>query len=364
MYLRQVIYQLGMRLKSLVPCFHKSHHENLIWLVVGIAYAHTVSLPGAARQAPGKRIQLEARVQRFERLLQCPKLVPLETLRPVASKILRAQRRRKQPLVIVMDRSMINDTLNLLHLALAYGGRALPLGWVRVPHEGNSDLALQQELLRWLQSCLPVGARPTLIADREFHSIHLASWLAQELQWDFILRLKAGTKVACDGSWLRAGDLAERGRTTLFRQVKVTMDPKATHRLNLVTHWDRDETEPWLLATNLTCAQTTVTTYAERFWIEEMFSDHKSRGLNLEATRLRDPDRLERLLVAVVLAYLWIMEVGALVVVTDRWRQVDNRGAQRSVSLCQIGLRWLDERRNENHWPPLFSGFFKPLSVP
>jgi hypothetical protein len=184
MYLRSVIYQLGMRLKSLLPCFHKSHHENLIWLIVGMTYGHTVSLPGAARKAPGKRVQLEARVQRFERLLQCPKFVPLEVLRPVVTKVLRAQQRRRQPLVILLERSMINDTLNLLHVALAFGGRALPLGWVRVPHEGNSDLALQQQLLRWLQSCLPQGARPTLLADREFHSIHLAQWVGEELQWD------------------------------------------------------------------------------------------------------------------------------------------------------------------------------------
>lgn len=69
-----------------------------------------------------------------------------------------------------------------------------------------------------------------------------------------------------------------------------------------------------------------------------MFSDEKSCGLNLEETRLIDPDRIERL-VAVTLAYLWIMEVGALVVTRDQWRQVDNRGAERSISLCQIGLR-------------------------
>jgi len=43
-----------------------------------------------------------------------------------------------------------------------------------------------------------------------------------------------------------------------------------------------------------------------------MFSDHKSRGLNLESTRLTGPDRIERLLVAVTLAYLWIMERGRL----------------------------------------------------
>ena len=361
MYLRNVIYQLGTRLKSLLPCFHKSHHENLIWLVVGMVYARRVSLPAAAGKAPGKRIQREARVQRFERLLQCPKFVPLEVLRPVVTKVLRAQHRRKQPLVILMDRSMINDTLNLLHVALAYGGRALPLGWVRVPHEGNSDLALQQALLSWLQSCLPAGARPTLLADREFHSIHLAQWVGEELGWDFVLRMKGGTFVECDGSWLKAGDLAERGRTAWFGHVKVTKDRRATYRVHLVTHWAAGEDEPWLLLTNLTQGAVAVARYAERFWIEEMFSDHKSRGLNLEATRLTDPDRLERLLVAVTLAYLWIMEVGVLVVVTDRWRYVDNRGAARSVSLCQIGLRWLEECLNEDVLPPFFTGSFKPL---
>lgn len=92
-----------------------------------------------------------------------------------------------------------------------------------------------------------------------------------------------------------------------------------------------------------------------------MFSDEKSRGFNLEATRLTNPDRLERLLVAVTLAYLWIMEVGALVVHHSLWRQVDNRGAQRSVSLCQIGLRWLQERRNHGFLPPMFTGRFGSL---
>ena len=362
MYLRTVTYQLGVRLKSLIPCFHKSHVENLVLLVTGIAYARSVSLPKAAGAVPYKRIQLESRVERFERLLQCEKLEPLSALKPTAKKVLsELSRGGRVHLKVIMDRSMLNDTLNLLFLAVAYEGRALPLGWVRVPHEGNSNLRLQQQLLRWFKACLPLGATATVVADREFHSIHLAAWVVEKLGLCFVLRIKAGTCVEYAGEWYKAGELARQGGSLSWEEVKITRDHKANYRVHLVAIWDEGEDEPWLLITNHTDPQQVRAIYAARFWIEEMFSDHKSRGLNLESTRITDPDRLERLLVAVTLAYLWIMQVGALVVRREQWRQVDNRGAQRSVSLCQIGLRWLRERMNQGLLPPLFTGCFKPL---
>jgi hypothetical protein len=77
--------------------------------------------------------------------------------------------------------------------------------------------------------------------------------------------------------------------------------------------------------------------------------------LNLEQTRLTDPARLQRLLVAVTLAYLWVLQIGLHVVQKGWWRQVDNRGQARSVRLCQIGLRWLTEERNAGRLPPLFT---------
>src|SRR5262249_24713669 len=196
----------------------------------------------------------------------------------------------------LLDRTMINDTINLLQITVAYSGRALPLGWVRVPHEGHSDLKLQRQLLTWFKESLPEGARATLIADREFHSIHLATWIEKTLRLNFVLRIQAGTSVEYEGDWDNAGHLASRGRTRFWKSVKVTLDRNASHRVNLVTVWDRKEPEPWWLITHLTDAEKARESYAERVWIEEMFSDHKSRGLNLESTRLTDPDRIERLL--------------------------------------------------------------------
>jgi hypothetical protein len=364
MYLRKVTYQLGLRIKSLVPCFHKSHVENLVLMVIGMAYSRSVSLPTAAGAVPYKRIQVESRVARFERLLACRKFDPLSVLKPVAQQVLRElSRKGRRPLTVVMDRSMINDTLNLLWVAVAYEGRALPLGWMEIPHEGNSNLRQQQRLLRWLKECLPESAEVTLVADREFHSIHLARWIAERLKLCFILRIKAGTWVEVSGLWSKAGALARRGCLMSDEAVKVTCDPKADYRTRLLTLWKPEEEEPWLLLTNLADDLVVAQRYGERFWIEEMFSDHKKRGFQLEVSRLTDPQRLQRLLVAVTLAYLWVMEVGALVVRTERWRQVDNRGAEPSISLCQTGLRWLKERMNQGLLPPLFTGCFRPLEV-
>ncbi len=53
----------------------------------------------------------------------------------------------------------------------------------------------------------------------------------------------------------------------------------------------------------------------------------------------------------------------ATIVNSGQWQQVDNHGASRSVSLRQIGLRWLRERQNLGFLPPLFSGCFKPLEA-
>ncbi len=363
MYLRKVIYQMQTNIESLIPSFHRSHRRNLALMVVGMVYAKSVNLPQIASYAKPADIQLESRVQRFERVLKCRKLVPLEALKPISKRVLATlSKSSKQPLMILMDRSMINDTLNLLWMSVGFGGRALPLGWMLVPHEGNSDLKLQQELLSWLKEILPAKAKAVIVADREFHSIRLAEWLEKELKLDYALRIKAGTYIEFDGEMLKTSELAIKGESFQMSDVKITKDVELDYRTNLTVHWAADEEEPWCLATNLDVEES-LEVYAKRFWIEEMFSDHKSRGLNLEKTRLTDANRLQKLLVAVTIAYLWLMEIGFSVVSAGNPKQVDNKGAERSVSLCQIGLRWLRELLNDGLSPPLFTVNFGGIGM-
>jgi len=57
------------------------------------------------------------------------------------------------------------------------------------------------------------------------------------------------------------------------------------------------------------------------------------------------------------------MEIGFSVVSAGNPKQVDNKGAERSVSLCQIGLRWLRELLNDGLSPPLFTANFGGIGM-
>jgi hypothetical protein len=132
--------------------------------------------------------------------------------------------------------------------------------------------------------------------------------------------------------------------------IQLTRDEAGTV-LRLVSF--RCGTHAFRLVTNrfdLTTAQI-IRLYAWRWQVEEMFSDHKSRGLDLEATRLSDPDRLERLLVAVSLAYLWVLQIGFQVTQTGWWRQVDNRGHATQCEFVSTRLA-LVSRGTQRRTPP------------
>nr|WP_295512898.1 transposase [uncultured Sulfitobacter sp.] len=58
------------------------------------------------------------------------------------------------------------------------------------------------------------------------------------------------------------------------------------------------------MATNVE-AQTALRTYRKRWAIESIFGDAKTRGLNIEDTRLTDPRKLGLLMAFVALAIAW-----------------------------------------------------------
>jgi hypothetical protein len=100
------------------------------------------------------------------------------------------------------------------------------------------------------------------------------------------------------------------------------------------------EPEPWYLRSAQPSTLQTLQVYRRRFWTEPMYRDCKSSGWDLEASRLRDPHRLERWLLGIALADVWRRQLASAVIKRGNRALVD-RPARRTLSYFRSGWNWL-----------------------
>jgi hypothetical protein len=86
----------------------------------------------------------------------------------------------------------------------------------------------------------------------------------------------------------------------------------ASSRLHcsLLACWEEGYQEAWLVVTDLAPEQATVAWYGMRGWIEAGFKDCKRGGWQWHQTKMEDPQRAERLWLAIAVATFWAVSVG------------------------------------------------------
>ena len=78
----------------------------------------------------------------------------------------------------------------------------------------------------------------------------------------------------------------------------------------LLARWDEGYEEVWLIVTDVAPAQATAVWYGMRSWIEGGLKDTKRGGWGWHQTKMVDPERAERLWLAIAVATLWAVSVG------------------------------------------------------
>jgi len=128
------------------------------------------------------------------------------------------------------------------------------------------------------------------------------------------------------------------GRVLLFSQC---VDfGKGLKRISLSAGWARGSVEPWYVLSGDAASTEVFMDYARRFGIEEGFRDEKSGGSELEESRFRDVQKLERLLLVISIALIVAVSEGMSVTLEGKRGEVDPHHL-RSLSYFQIGLRWM-----------------------
>lgn len=360
-------YAVSSALRQLCPEEPKGNHarhlRTLAHLISGIVGSRRCHLGAVASKAPdGNR--RESRVKRYTRWLQNERIEPEAYFLPYVRALLSSL--PAGPLVLVIDASAVGRGCMALVVSVLYQKRALPLAWTVVRgvkgHLGEQvhEPLLNEvaALLRSLPGAQSRGAQPggperevIILGDGEFDGTHLLT-LFRSLGWTFVCRTGSNAVVWEDGqrfslSWLNV----EPGERMEFEQALFTR-----HRFGPVlvcAVWQAGEREPLYLVSSLELAEEAIYWYRKRFQIETFFSDQKSRGFHLAHCHVSDPMRLQRLLIATCLAYIWLVCLGAGVK-RRGWTAIIHRKERCDLSLFQIGLHWIEHCLNEGHAVPVF----------
>lgn len=241
-------------------------------------------------------------------------------------------------------------------LSVYYKGRALPLCWLAYKgKKGHSSSQLQLELLKTILPLLPEGKKVTLLGDGEFDSPALITWLRDQENWSYVCRTATNIKILYQGQWVALCDLVlEDGQSHFLTDVLFT-ESKEVGPVNIMAWWDEKKKKHFFLVTDMPDGQQTQKWYSLRFTIETLFSDIKGRGFNLNKTRLRHPERVERLILVCAMAYTFTISLGVEAVINkvveDLVRPADS-WYDCYYSLFQIGLTYLDHLLNEYLYIP------------
>ena len=318
-----------------------SQIETLALVVVAIGQSVSAQIGKIARSMPLDTTQA-AKEQRIRRLLDNERLTQAEHYQPLAKAALHGLKGQRVQLLI--DRVLLRDTHNILVVSIGFRRRSLPLAWLALDHRGQSGLADQQALLAQALALLPERVRVSIHGDSEFRSRALFAGL-REQGHDGMLGVPGRTLVALtpDGTatalvtWL-----PNRDSVAYLNGVYLTEEHQGP--VNILAWWAKDDDGKPIVHAVMTNLPATWQTYrrgSRRMWIETVFRDWQSGGFHLDESGVSDRERFARLLLPLVIAYLWLVAVGRWVVKRG-YRSLVDDGPARSwkYSLFQIGVAW------------------------
>ncbi|WP_263079026.1 IS4 family transposase [Endozoicomonas sp. Mp262] len=312
--------------------WHQSRINLMALAIFGLIQVGTVSLSRIA-QTMGHHTEIDSRRKRLKRFLMwkgfeldCVARMVVDWMVPEGNWI------------VCLDRSnwqFGKFKINIMMVAIAYKGTAIPIVWTLLPKKGMSSMEERITLLKRFINLLGTERIQYLTADREFRGEKWLKWLiAQKIP--FRIRIPNDTRTM-------NRHRTEKLKAYRFFSLKVGESMHLNHAREL---WGvrvflscyRSEQERVIIISN-EAGQEALGDYMRRWEIETLFQALKGRGFDLESTHLSDRERIERLLGIVTLAYCWAY-------CTGEWRAEIKpikrlKHGRLANSIFRYGLEWL-----------------------
>ena len=114
------VYDTLMNLLTTAKWRDKRHLKALVWMVIGLIEAKTISLPEWATFTDSAATYAQSTVRRFSRWMTNPRIDVNELYAPIIADALGDW--QEQTLYLALDTSMLWDTFCLIRVSIVYRG--------------------------------------------------------------------------------------------------------------------------------------------------------------------------------------------------------------------------------------------------
>jgi len=339
---QELYNRLNEKLRELVHVRNGKQISNWIWIVVGILQSQSPSLSKIANCLP-METEAASRVTLIRRWLMNPQVKVWKFYKKILEHVLSGW--SAVDAYIILDGVMVfGDRWQIFRVSLQHGCRAIPIAWTIVAGKGLVKVTRLKSMLEKVHNFLKKHVKRVIfLADAGFRDCDWAQ-LCLKFGWNYAIRVACNTYITLpDGTSNRLDHVVPENYNRYFQNVLLTREAKLPTNVSVTWTTDKnDEPEMVAIITDQPACRARLREYSCRMSIEQSFRDDKSGGFDLEHTRLQHAERIDHLLLAMAIATLWCHELGEFVLKQgDDLRHLVDPARKRTLSLFQLGLRWL-----------------------
>jgi hypothetical protein len=317
-----------------------SQTKTLAILVAAAMHVQRISLANIGRALDGTT---KHQIKRCWRFCANQRVETADAMHGIVARLLK---KRKKKLLVALDWVDIKGFQTLV-ASVVLKGRSVPIAWASTSnhvYEGHrSRNAFEESLLLVLRGMIPAQIKVIVLADRGFGRTALATF-CQRQGFGYVIRIQPKVTVRLHTFHGKLLDYpVYKGIARVLKRVSYRSDGAVTQ--NVVIHWKRNlpakRDECWFLMTDQKGnARQICQLYGQRMTIEQLFRDDKSKrnGWSLRDTKITRPDRIDRLLLILAIAYLLLCGVGLLAQRQFPPSAWCSSNRQRECSIYTIGM--------------------------
>ncbi len=202
-------------------------------------------------------------------------------------------------ITLVIDGSVMNSGHIALMVSMVVGKRAIPICWVvKKGKKGHFDSQMHlavieqaavifKQILAQLPLDMGKNSKITLLGDGEFDSVDLQRLCRQELNWDYVFRTSSDCLLYENDDMFQPKTM-HLDKDEVFSFIEGVDFSKNRFEDVAFLYWHdtKKYKDPLFLVRNIDDPFRIMAAYQQRFSIETMFKDLKTRGFNLHKNRL------------------------------------------------------------------------------